>query len=145
MPRKGTVANRDVLPVPMYNSMIVTRLINKMMVVCKKGKSQTILFNAYVMVSERTGKEPMEVFELALKSLIPVIEVLARRVGCANYQVPVGARPELRTTLGLRWLVINARLRGDKSIEELFASKILDADNNAYASAEKREVTHKIA
>lgn len=110
MPRKGPVAKRDVLPDPMYNSKLVTRLINKMMVDGKKGKSQTILYNAFDIVSERTGKEPMEVFEQALKNIMPVLEVRARRVGGANYQVPVEVRPERRTTLGLRWLVNYARL-----------------------------------
>ncbi|EEM43903.1 hypothetical protein bthur0004_970 [Bacillus thuringiensis serovar sotto str. T04001] len=114
MPRKGPVAKRDVLPDPMYNSKLVTRLINKMMVDGKKGKSQTILYNAFDIVRERSDKEPMEVFEQALKNIMPVLEVRARRVGGANYQVPVEVRPERRTTLGLRWLVNYARLRGEK-------------------------------
>ena len=145
MPRKGPVAKRDVLPDPMYNSKLVTRFINKMMVVDKKGKSQTILYNAFDIVSERTGKEPMEVFEQALKNIMPVLEVRARRVGGANYQVPVEVRPERRTTLGLRWLVNYARLRGEKTMEERLANEILDAANNAGASVKKREDTHKMA
>ncbi|WP_459503680.1 30S ribosomal protein S7 [Bacillus sp. C1] len=145
MPRKGPVTKRDVLPDPMYNSKLVTRLINKMMVDGKKGKSQTILYNAFDIVSERTGKEPMEVFEQALKNIMPVLEVRARRVGGANYQVPVEVRPERRTTLGLRWLVNYARLRGEKTMEERLAYEILDAANNAGASVKKREDTHKMA
>ncbi len=111
----------------------------------KKGKSQTILYNAFDIVSERTGKEPMEVFEQALKNIMPVLEVRARRVGGANYQVPVEVRPERRTTLGLRWLVNYARLRGEKTMEERLANEILDATNNAGASVKKREDTHKMA
>ncbi|MGH0893873.1 30S ribosomal protein S7 [Bacillus cereus] len=145
MPRKGPVAKRDVLPDPMYNSKLVTRLINKMMVDGKKDKSQTILYNAFDIVNERTGKEPMEVFEQALKNIMPVLEVRARRVGGANYQVPVEVRPERRTTLGLRWLVNYARLRGEKTMEERLANEILDAANNAGASVKKREDTHKMA
>ena len=145
MPRKGPVAKRDVLPDPMYNSKLVTRLINKMMVDGKKGKSQTILYNAFDIVRERSDKEPMEVFEQALKNIMPVLEVRARRVGGANYQVPVEVRPERRTTLGLRWLVNYARLRGEKTMEERLANEILDAANNAGASVKKREDTHKMA
>ncbi|MBJ8054542.1 30S ribosomal protein S7 [Bacillus cereus] len=145
MPRKGPVAKRDVLPDPMYNSKLVTRLINKMMVDGKKGKSQTILYNAFDIVRERSDKEPMEVFEQALKNIMPVLEVRARRVGGANYQVPVEVRPERRTTLGLRWLVNYARLRGEKTMEERLAYEILDASNNAGASVKKREDTHKMA
>jgi len=145
MPRKGPVAKRDVLPDPMYNSKLVTRLINKMMVDGKKGKSQTILYNAFDIVRERSDKEPMEVFEQALKNIMPVLEVRARRVGGANYQVPVEVRPERRTTLGLRWLVNYARLHGEKTMEERLAYEILDAANNAGASVKKREDTHKMA
>jgi len=145
MPRKGPVAKRDVLPDPMYNPKLVTRLINKMMVDGKKGKSQTILYNAFDIVRERSDKEPMEVFEQALKNIMPVLEVRARRVGGANYQVPVEVRPERRTTLGLRWLVNYARLRGEKTMEERLANEILDAANNAGASVKKREDTHKMA
>ncbi|EJV73974.1 30S ribosomal protein S7 [Bacillus mycoides] len=145
MPRKGPVAKRDVLPDPMYNSKLVTRLINKMMVDGKKGKSQTILYNAFEIVRERSDKEPMEVFEQALKNIMPVLEVRARRVGGANYQVPVEVRPERRTTLGLRWLVNYSRLRGEKTMEERLAYEILDASNNAGAAVKKREDTHKMA
>ena len=115
MPRKGPVAKRDVLPDPLYNSKLVTRLINKMMIDGKRGKSQEILYSAFNTIRERSGKEPMEVFEAAMKNIMPVLEVRARRVGGANYQVPVEVRPDRRTTLGLRWLVNYARLRGEKN------------------------------
>jgi small subunit ribosomal protein S7 len=145
MPRKGPVAKRDVLPDPIYNSKLVTRLINKMMIDGKRGKSQEILYSAFDIISERTGKEPMEVFEQALKNIMPVLEVRARRVGGSNYQVPVEVRPERRTTLGLRWLVNYSRNRGEKTMEERLAHEILDAANNTGASVKKREDTHKMA
>lgn len=145
MPRKGPVAKRDVLPDPLYNSKLVTRLINKMMIDGKRGKSQEILYSAFDAIRERTGKEPMEVFEAAMKNIMPVLEVRARRVGGANYQVPVEVRPDRRTTLGLRWLVNYARLRGEKTMEERLANEIMDAANNTGASVKKREDTHKMA
>lgn len=145
MPRKGPVAKRDVLPDPIYNSKLVTRLINKLMVDGKRGKAQSILYHAFSIVQERSGKDPMEVFEQALKNIMPVLEVKARRVGGANYQVPVEVRPERRSTLGLRWLVNYSRLRGEKTMEERLANEILDAANNSGASVKKREDTHKMA
>ncbi|RWR10609.1 30S ribosomal protein S7 [Siminovitchia fortis] len=145
MPRKGPVAKRDVLPDPLYNSKLVTRLINKLMVDGKRGKAQSILYSAFNLVQERSGKDPMEVFDQALKNIMPVLEVRARRVGGANYQVPVEVRPERRSTLGLRWLVNYARLRGEKTMEERLANEILDAANNSGASVKKREDTHKMA
>ncbi|WP_053364766.1 MULTISPECIES: 30S ribosomal protein S7 [Bacillaceae] len=145
MPRKGPVAKRDVLPDPLYNSKLVTRLINKMMIDGKRGTSQAILYNAFDIIRERSGKEPMEVFDAALKNIMPVLEVRARRVGGANYQVPVEVRPDRRTTLGLRWLVNYARLRGEKTMEQRLANEILDAANNTGASVKKREDTHKMA
>ena len=145
MPRKGPVTKRDVLPDPIYNTKLVSRLINKMMIDGKRGKSQAILYAAFDIIKERTGKEPMEVFEQALKNIMPVLEVRARRVGGANYQVPVEVRPDRRTTLGLRWLVNYSRLRGEKTMEERLAAEILDAANNAGASVKKREDTHKMA
>ncbi|MEH7223781.1 MULTISPECIES: 30S ribosomal protein S7 [unclassified Bacillus (in: firmicutes)] len=145
MPRKGPVAKRDVLPDPIYNSKLVTRLINKMMVDGKRGKSQAILYNAFELVQQRSGKDAMEVFEQAIKNIMPVLEVKARRVGGANYQVPVEVRPDRRTTLGLRWLVNYSRLRGEKTMEERLANEILDAANNSGASVKKREDTHKMA
>jgi small subunit ribosomal protein S7 len=145
MPRKGPVTRREVMPDPVFNSKIVNRLINQIMVDGKKGKAQTILYGAFNLVQERSGKDAMEVFEQALKNIMPVLEVKARRVGGANYQVPVEVRPERRQALGLRWLVNYSRLRGEKTMEERLANEILDAANNAGASVKKREDTHKMA
>ncbi len=145
MPRKGPVPKRDVLPDPIYNSKLVTRLINKIMVDGKKGKAQKILYTAFDIIRERTGKDPMEVFDQALKNVMPVLEVRARRVGGSNYQVPVEVRPERRITLGLRWLVQYARLRGERTMEERLANEIIDAANNTGAAVKKREDTHKMA
>lgn len=145
MPRKGPVAKRDVLPDPIYNSKIVTRLINKLMVDGKRGKAQSIIYSAFDTIQERSGKDPMEVFDQALKNIMPVLEVKARRVGGANYQVPVEVRPERRSTLGLRWLVNYSRQRGEKTMEERLANEILDAANSTGASVKKREETHKMA
>ncbi|MFB4214183.1 30S ribosomal protein S7 [Shouchella sp. 1P09AA] len=145
MPRKGPVPRRDVLPDPMYNSKLVTRLINRIMVDGKRGTAQTILYNAFDLVKERSGNEPMEVFDQALKNIMPVLEVRARRVGGSNYQVPVEVRPDRRTTLGLRWLVNYSRLRGEKTMEERLANEILDAANNTGSAVKKREDMHKMA
>ncbi|AKO90790.1 MULTISPECIES: 30S ribosomal protein S7 [Priestia] len=145
MPRKGPVAKRDVLPDPIYNSKLVTRLINKVMLDGKKGKAEAILYNSFDLIKERSGKDAMEVFDEALKNIMPVLEVRARRVGGSNYQVPVEVRPERRTTLGLRWLVNYARLRGEKTMEERLANEILDAANNTGAAVKKREDVHKMA
>lgn len=145
MPRKGPVTRRDVLPDPIYNSKLVTRLINRMMVDGNKSVSQKILYDAFDIISERTGKDPMEVFEQAIKNIMPVLEVKARRVGGANYQVPIEVKPERRTTLGLRWLVNYSRLRGEKTMEERLANEIIDAANSTGASVKKREDTHKMA
>lgn len=145
MPRKGPVSRRDVLPDPIYSSKLVTRLVNRIMIDGKKGVAQSILYNAFELIKERTGKEPMEVFEQAIKNIMPVLEVKARRVGGANYQVPIEVRPERRTTLGLRWLVNYSRLRGEKTMEERLAQEIIDASNNTGASVKKREDTHKMA
>ncbi|MBC2338313.1 30S ribosomal protein S7 [Listeria innocua] len=145
MPRKGPVAKRDVLPDPIYNSKLVTRLINKMMVDGKRGKSQAILYSAFDIIAQDTGKDPMEVFEQAMKNIMPLLEVKARRVGGANYQVPIEVRADRRSTLGLRWLVNYARLRGEKTMEVRVAREIMDAANNTGASVKKREDTHKMA
>jgi len=145
MPRKGPVARRDVLPDPIYNSKLVTRLINKLMYDGKRGVAQNLLYNAFNIIQERTGRNPMEVFEEALKNIMPVLEVKARRVGGANYQVPVEVKPERRTTLGLRWLVNYARTRGEKTMEQRLAAEIIDAANNTGAAVKKREDTHKMA
>lgn len=145
MPRKGPVLKRDVLSDPIYNSKIVTRLINRLMIDGKRGVAQTILYDAFTLVQERTGKPALEIFESALKNIMPVLEVKARRVGGANYQVPIEVRPERRTTLGLRWLVTYARNRNEKTMIERLALEIIDASNNTGASVKKREDTHKMA
>ena len=145
MPRKGHVAKRDVLPDPIYNSKLVSRLINNIMQDGKKGTAQTILYNAFDLIAEKTGREPMEVFEEAIENIMPVLEVKARRIGGANYQVPVEVRPERSITLGLRWLVQYSRSRGEKTMEQRLANEIIDAANNTGASVKKREDTHKMA
>lgn len=145
MPRKGPVTKRDVLPDPVYNSKLVTRLINRIMIDGKRGVAQTLLYDAFKLVQERTGNDPMEVFEAALKNIMPVLEVKARRVGGSNYQVPIEVKPERRTALGLRWLVNYSRNRGEKTMEERLAAEIIDASNNTGAAVKKREDTHKMA
>ena len=127
MPRKGHVAKRDVLPDPIYNSKLVSRLINNIMQDGKKGTAQTILYNAFDIIAEKTGREPMEVFEEAIENIMPVLEVKARRIGGANYQVPVEVRPERRITLGLRWLVQYSRSRGEKTMEQRLANEIIES------------------
>ncbi|MFO8068889.1 MAG: 30S ribosomal protein S7 [Alkalibacterium sp.] len=145
MPRKGPVAKRDVLPDPMYNSKLVSRLINRLMVDGKRGKASTILYEAFDQIKETTGNDPIEVYEQALKNIMPVLEVKARRVGGSNYQVPVEVRPDRRTTLALRWLVNYARLRGEKTMVERLAKEIMDAANNTGAAVRKREEIHRMA
>ncbi|MCU6711662.1 30S ribosomal protein S7 [Paenibacillus sp. J5C_2022] len=145
MPRKGPVTKRDVLPDPVYNSKLVTRLINRIMIDGKRGVAQTLLYDAFKLIQERTGNDPMEVFETALKNIMPVLEVKARRVGGANYQVPIEVKPERRTALALRWLVNYSRNRGEKTMQERLAAEIIDASNNTGASVKKREDTHKMA
>ena len=145
MPRKGPVTKREVMPDPIYNSKLVTRLINRIMVDGKRGKAATILYNAFEMIKESTGNDPLEVFEQAMKNIMPVLEVKARRVGGSNYQVPIEVRPDRRMALGLRWLVNYSRLRGEDTMEERLAKEIMDAANNSGASVKKREDTHKLA
>ncbi|HET7522227.1 MAG TPA: 30S ribosomal protein S7 [Bacillales bacterium] len=145
MPRKGPVPRRDVMPDPIYQSKLVTRLINRIMIDGKRGKAQKILYSAFELVKERTNKDAMEVFEAALKNVMPVLEVKARRVGGANYQVPVEVRPERRTSLALRWIVNYARLRGEKTMEERLANEIIDAANNTGQAVKRREDSHKMA
>jgi len=145
MPRKGPVAKRDVLPDPIYNSKLVTRLINQIMVDGKRGKAQKILYNAFDLVKEKSGQNAMDVFEAAMKNVMPVLEVRARRVGGSNYQVPMEVRPERRQALGLRYIVNYSRLRGEKTMEERLANEIIDASNNTGASVRKREELHKMA
>lgn len=145
MPRKGPVPRRDVLPDPIYKSKLVTRLINRIMMDGKRGKAQKILYQSFELVKERSHKDPMEIFEQALKNVMPVLEVKARRVGGANYQVPVEVRPERRTSLALRWLVNYARLRGEKTMEERLANEVMDAANNTGQAVKRREDSHKMA
>lgn len=145
MPRKGHVAKRDVLPDPIYNSKLVSRLINNIMKDGKKGTAQRILYDAFDIIAEKTGREPMEVFEEAIDNIMPVLEVKSRRIGGANYQVPIEVRPERRVTLGLRWLVQYSRNRGEKTMEQRLANEIIDAASNTGAAVKKREDTHKMA
>ena len=145
MPRKGNVAKRDVLPDPIYNSKLVTRLINKIMLDGKRGTAQTILYNAFKKIEAKTEKPAMEVFEVAIGNIMPALELKVRRVGAANYQVPIEVSAERRVTLGLRWLVNYARLRNEKSMEDKLAAEIIDAANGTGASVKKREDTHKMA
>ena len=145
VPRRGSVAKRDVLPDPMYNSKLVTRLINNVMYDGKKGVAQRIVYGAFDMVHEKTGKEALEVFEQAMENVMPVLEVKARRVGGATYQVPVEVRPERRQTLGLRWLTRYSRLRSERTMKERLAGEILDAINSTGGAVKKREDTHKMA
>lgn len=145
MPRKGNVPKRDVLPDPMYGSKVVTKLINAVMYDGKKGVAQSIVYGAFDMIKEKTGKDPAEVFETAMNNIMPVLEVKARRVGGSNYQVPIEVRPERRQTLGLRWLITYSRKRGERTMQEKLAKEIMDAANNTGASVKKREDTHKMA
>ena len=145
MPRRGNVAKRDVLPDPMYNSKLVTRLINNIMYNGKKGVAQKIVYEAFEIVEEKTGKNALEVFEQAMENVMPSLEVKARRVGGANYQVPIEVRPERRQTLGLRWMASYSRLRSEKTMKERLAGEILDALNGAGGAAKKRDDTHKMA
>ena len=145
MPRKGHIAKRDVLADPIYNSKLVTRLINRIMVDGKRGTAQSILYNAFAIVEEKTGKQEMEVFESALDNIMPVLELKQRRVGGANYQVPVEVSQERKLTLGLRWLVNYSRLRNEKTMELRLANEIIDASNGTGGSVKKREDTHKMA
>ena len=145
MPRKGHIAKRDVLADPIYNSKLVTRLINKIMLDGKKGVAQNILYNAFDIVEKKTGSQPMEVFEKALDNVMPELELKLRRVGGANYQVPVEVSDERRLTLGLRWIVNYSRLRGERTMEERLAAEIIDASNGIGASVKKKEDTLKMA
>ena len=145
MPRKGSVPKRDVLPDPVYNSKIVTKFINKVMLSGKKSVAQRVVYDAFNIIKDKSGKDPLEVFETALKNVMPVLEVRARRVGGANYQVPVEVRPDRRETLGIRWLVNYARARSEKTMDARLSGELLDAANNTGASIKKKEDTHKMA
>ena len=145
MPRKGNVPKREVLPDPVYGSVVVAKLINSIMLDGKKGTAQKIVYDAFDQIKETTGEDPMEVFEKAMNNIMPVLEVKARRVGGANYQVPMEVRPERRQTLGLRWLTAYARARSEKTMRERLAGEIMDALNNTGGACKKRDDTHKMA
>ena len=145
VPRRGKIAKRDVLPDPLYNSKLVTRLVNNIMLDGKKGVAQKIVYGAFNIIKEKTGKEPLEVFEAAMENVMPSLEVKARRVGGATYQVPMEVRPERRQTLGLRWMTNYARQRNERTMKERLAAEIMDAMNGTGGAAKKRDDTHKMA
>ena len=145
MPRKGPVTKRDVLPDPVYGSKLLTRFINKIMLDGKKGVAERIVYDAFDLVRAKTGKDPLEVFDAAMQNVMPLLEVRARRVGGANYQVPVEVRADRKTTLGIRWLVNYSRLRGERTMYERVSGEIMDASNGTGAAVKKREDTHKMA
>ena len=145
VPRRGNIAKREILPDPMYGSTMVTRLINSVMYDGKKGVAQKIVYGAFAIVQEKTGKEPLEAFEEALENIMPVLEVKARRVGGATYQVPMEVRPARRQTLGLRWLTNYSRTRSERTMQEKLAGEIMDALNSTGGACKKREDTHKRA
>ena len=145
MPRRGNVPKREILPDPVYNSVLVTKLINSIMLDGKKGVAQKVVYGAFDIVEQKTGKNGLEAFQQAMENIMPALEVKTRRVGGANYQVPIEVRPDRRQTLGLRWLTAYSRKRGEKTMKERLAGEIMDACNNAGASVKKREDTHKMA
>ena len=145
MPRRGNVPTRVILPDPVYNSVLVTKLINSIMLDGKKGVAQKVVYDAFDIIKEKTGNEPLDVFTQAMENIMPSLEVKARRVGGATYQVPMEVRPERRQTLGLRWLTGYARKRSEKTMKERLAGEIMDACNNTGAAVKKREDTHKMA
>ena len=145
MPRRGSIAKRDVLPDPMYNSKLVTRLINNVMLDGKKGVAQKIVYGAFDIIQEKTGNDPLETLENAMENVMPVLEVKARRVGGATYQVPMEVRAERRQTLGLRWITAYSRQRSERTMKERLAGEILDAINSTGGAFKKREDTHKMA
>ncbi len=145
MPRRGSITKRDVLTDPVYNSKLVTRLINNVMYDGKRGVAQKIVYGAFDIIREKVGREPLEVFEQAMENIMPVLEVKARRVGGATYQVPMEVRPERRQTLGLRWLTNYSRARAERTMRERLANEIMDAVNETGGAVKKREDTHKMA
>ena len=145
MPRRGFIPKREVLPDPVYNTTIVTKLINQIMYDGKRGVAQTVCYEAFEKVAEKTGKDPQEVFAQAMNNIMPALEVKARRVGGATYQVPIEIRPERRQTLALRWLVDFARKRGEREMADRLAGEIMDAANNAGNAVKRREDMHKMA
>ena len=145
MPRRGNVPKREILPDPLYNSVLVTKLVNSIMLDGKKGVAQKVVYGAFDIIKDKTDKEPMEVYTQALENIMPSLEVKARRVGGATYQVPIEVRPERRQTLGLRWLTTYARNRGEKTMKERLAGEIMDAANGVGGAVKKREDVHKMA
>ncbi|MHB1653534.1 MAG: 30S ribosomal protein S7 [Desulfitobacteriaceae bacterium] len=145
MPRKGYVDRHEILPDPIFKNKVLTKFINQIMLDGKKGTAESICYNAFNLIQEKTGKDPVEVFETALKNVMPVLEVKARRVGGANYQVPIEVRPERRQTLALRWLVVYSRKRNEKTMQEKLAGELLDASNNAGGAVKKKDEMHKMA
>ena len=145
MPRRGNVPKREILPDPMYNSVLVTKLVNSIMLDGKKGVAQKVVYGAFDIIKEKTGNEPLDVFTQAMENIMPVLETKTRRVGGANYQVPMEVRPARRQTLGLRWLTAYSRARGERTMAERLAGEIMDAANNTGAAVKKREDTHKMA
>jgi len=145
VPRKGHISKRDVLADPLYNSKVVTKLMNSVMEDGKKGVAQKIVYGAFESIQEKTGKDPMEVFEAAMNNIMPVLEVKARRIGGATYQVPIEVRPERRQTLGIRWMLMAAGKRGEKLMKDRLAGELMDAANNTGVAVKKREDTHKMA
>ena len=145
MPRRGNIAKRDVIADPIYNSKMVTRLVNSIMLDGKKGVAQKIVYDAFTMIQEKTGNDPLETFEKAMENIMPSLEVKARRVGGSTYQVPLEVGPARRETLGLRWLTTYSRSRGEKTMSERLCNEIVDASNNSGNSVKKREDTHKMA
>ena len=145
MPRRGNVPKREVLPDPIYNSVLVTKLVNSIMLDGKKGVAQKVVYGAFDIIEEKTGKNGLEAFQEAMENIMPSLEVKTRRVGGANYQVPIEVRPERRQTLGLRWLTTYSRNRNENTMKERLAAEIMDANNNTGASVKKREDTHKMA
>ena len=145
MPRRGHIPKREVLADPLYNSVVVTKLINNIMLDGKKGVAQRIVYDAFDILKEKTGKDPLEVFEQALNNIMPVLEVKARRVGGATYQVPIEERPERRQTLGLRWLTLFARNRGERTMSERLANELMDACNNLGGSVKRKDEMHRMA
>lgn len=145
MPRKGNVQKRDILPDPIYNSKLVSKLVNHLMYDGKKAKASSILYDAFKIIEEKTSKNPVDVFEEAMNNIMPVLEVKARRIGGSNYQIPIEVRPDRRTTLGLRWLVSYARLRNEHTMDVRLANEIMDAANNTGAAVKKREDVHRMA
>ena len=145
MPRRGNVPKREILPDPIYGSILVTKLVNSIMLDGKKGVAQKVVYDAFETIKEKTGKEPMEVFETAMENIMPSLEIKARRVGGATYQVPMEVRPARRQTLGLRWLTNYSRARSEKNMADRLAGEIMDAANNTGSAVKKREDTHKMA